>query len=391
MPLTRIICPHCEQSVEVNMTSVTRSRECPNCGRNILLQFTTQEKRQRRKALLMPAQVAPEQEGEEPPGLAVTPMPIKGDIRDRMMADPEVRQRVRNVKASLFILGTIIAFVVLGSVFHWWSGMEEAVGHVVQEYNASRLTAADESEAQARADRKTVPSSPITFPKNVVPHLDENAVRADAEAQLKAVNAFLDAANVNERVNCVLNRKTAEPRMRLYYQKHPDGPIPHETVEKLGADSQDNAVLNFEVIQQDGARRRLIVRKSIKKGYLVDWPSFVIYSDMDWDDFLAARPQQPKLFRVMAGLGDVYRNSFIDPAKLICLRLVNPLDPHAPPLYAYAPRTTSVGHTLEFVMRRAAGSMVPVIVRLKYPDSGGDPNQVWVDDFVSEGWMTMSW
>ncbi len=123
MPLTRIICPHCEQPVEVAMTSVTRSRECPACGRTIMLQFTTQDKRQRRKALLTTAvdtgaSAIPE---AEPAGLAVAPRVIQGDLRERMMLDPEVKQRVKIIKISVAVIILVLAVVVLGSVFHWWT------------------------------------------------------------------------------------------------------------------------------------------------------------------------------------------------------------------------------------------------------------------------------
>src|SRR3569623_1474117 len=112
MPLKRIVCPHCEQAVEVPMTSVTRSRACPNCGYMILLQFTTQEQRQRRKALLMPSADPDGGAGDEsealPPGLAIAPQPIQGDLRERMLADPEVHQRVKVIKISVATISVIL-------------------------------------------------------------------------------------------------------------------------------------------------------------------------------------------------------------------------------------------------------------------------------------------
>ncbi len=131
MPLKRIICPHCEQPVEVSMTSVTRSRECPLCGRTIMLQFTTQEKRQRRKALLT-STVDTGKAEQDAADLAAMPMPIQGDLRERMLADPEVRQRVKVIKISVTVIVLITALVVLGSMFHWWSSLANTVDRAVQ-------------------------------------------------------------------------------------------------------------------------------------------------------------------------------------------------------------------------------------------------------------------
>jgi DNA-directed RNA polymerase subunit RPC12/RpoP len=38
MPVSRLVCPHCEREVELNVTTVARSRPCPDCGSTILLQ-----------------------------------------------------------------------------------------------------------------------------------------------------------------------------------------------------------------------------------------------------------------------------------------------------------------------------------------------------------------
>ena len=108
-----IVCPHCEKSVELPVTSVTRSRECPLCGKVILLQVGSivKEKRVRRTALLMPTadrmDALPESEGlvhvsaktmefVGEGGDSVTPQVLVGDIRRRMMHDPEVRARIKS-------------------------------------------------------------------------------------------------------------------------------------------------------------------------------------------------------------------------------------------------------------------------------------------------------
>lgn len=426
MPLTRLICPHCEQPVEFNVTSVTRSRECPLCGNTILLQLTGQQKSKRRKALLTPsveaegvpepvaaapgpASAAAADPTEPPPGLAVAPRPIQGDLRDRMLADPEVRQRVKVIKISAVILGVVLLVVVLGSVFHWWGALGDAASRMNQRRtstdDSALATVPPVSPTQKPALREPsldpLPEAPLT-PAKVDPtpapaaptipapfKVDKPSTEPDAI--LTTVKTFLEAPNADQRLKYVLSQKLVEPKFREYYKHHSDGPIPYETVESLGAGSGVGNALEFAVVMPDGERRRLVVRQSVKQGYLVDWPSFVIYSEMEWTDFVRERPQKPVLFRIMAQLTDVYEGEFADPSKFVCLKIVNPQDMRMPPLYAYAWRNTSLGHSIEFVMGKAAGGAVPLMLKLKFPEGGGLPNQVLIDEFVGEGWVARIW
>jgi hypothetical protein len=386
MPLTRIICPHCEQSVEVNMTSVTRSRECPNCGRTIMLQFTTQEKRQRRKALLMPTEAA-----ETPSLEEVAPSAISGDLRERMMMDPEVRQRVKVIKISVAVIGAVLLIVVLGSVFHWWSSLASLVSDAFA-HSRGDGTAAQQSGATPRAPVVNSPPAKTENPPASGTKGAPVVVAPDDEAAaIKIAVAFLKAADTNQRLGLILNVKTVEPKLRDYYLTHDPGPVPYENIESMGKDPALGGAFGFMVTLRSGERRRLVVRMSKKQAFLADWASFVIYSEMSWDDFLSARPQKPVMFRLWASAADQFGHGFADSEKLLCLKVTNPLNADSVPLYAYAPRSSSLGHSLEFVLRRAAGATVPLMLKLRFPQQDSSANQVWIDDFLGEGWVAQGW
>ncbi|MBE7497851.1 MAG: hypothetical protein HS117_23140 [Verrucomicrobiaceae bacterium] len=53
MPVTALVCPHCEKPVEIQVAGVTRSRPCPECGEMLMLQVAEKGKKARRRALLM--------------------------------------------------------------------------------------------------------------------------------------------------------------------------------------------------------------------------------------------------------------------------------------------------------------------------------------------------
>lgn len=53
MPAVSLVCPHCEKPVKVQVTGVTRSRPCPECGETLMLQVAEKNKKAKRRALLM--------------------------------------------------------------------------------------------------------------------------------------------------------------------------------------------------------------------------------------------------------------------------------------------------------------------------------------------------
>jgi hypothetical protein len=42
-------------------------------------------------------------------------------------------------------------------------------------------------------------------------------------------------------------------------------------------------------------------------------------------------------------------------------------------------------------MRKAAGSPVPIMIKIRFPAESTSGDQVWVDEFVGEGWVSQGW
>jgi hypothetical protein len=118
MPLTRIVCPHCDERVEVQLASVTRSRICPVCGESFIIQVS--DGARKFKALLMDREVSePEPKpgsagGESVIGLPYEPQSLAGEAFDRMRMDPELgRLRLRFLQGLAVVVVVGIALVGL--------------------------------------------------------------------------------------------------------------------------------------------------------------------------------------------------------------------------------------------------------------------------------------
>lgn len=399
MPLSRLVCPHCEQSVDVSVTSVTRSRECPNCGKPIMLQFTTKEKRIKRKALLMPAADPLGNPDEDTQQVHLEPRVLEGDIHGRMLHSPDVQQNAKQFLWGAGIVLGLIVVAVLADTFEWWTSLGNGIEALKRSVSAAPAISEDEQElpltsepAPARRPRldraATAMADPLPAPVSSPVVIKAGSPLSEQDQAALAVGSFLRAKDVEERLRFVRDSKLMEPRIRAYYATHPDGPIPFDRVELQEVDPLGARTFSFRVVMPDGQERRALVGGSVAGGWFVDWASFVAYGEMDWEEFVARKPVTPVLMRVMAASDEHFDHNFPDPARLVCLKLTNVLKPATPPLFAYAVRGSLVGRAVEFVMRGADGTK-PLTLTLKYPGNGGSDstNQVWIDEMVAEGWM----
>lgn len=368
MPLTHLICPHCNENVELNVTSVTRSRECPYCGSVIMLQFSGQDSTVKRKPLLTPSTKA---EGEEEAENSFEPQVLAIDPRNRMRHDPEVRARASRLKWGAVILGAILLLVVMGNYLHWWG-------------------AGQPHETASKKEEKVVYTPAVMPSQEEAPPVQTSpaSIKSEQQKALKAVTAFLNATTVEERLDLVRDRSRMEDLLRAYYAQKGDKPIPFKSIEPLEPESARATNFEFEVVLKDGSKRIATAGKTVAGTYLVDWGSLVLHSEMEWSEFMQARPTEPVFFRVLASEGDYFENEFDDPHTFGCLKLSDPRLSDSPPIYAYYAKGTTLGREIGFQIRSAFGREIPLILTLRFPQGSKSGNQVWVDERIAEGWVT---
>ena len=376
MPLTSLICPHCDQQVDMHTTSVTRSRECPHCGKLIMLQLTLKEDRTKRKALLMPVLEYEEAEDQQPYTNGHEPRSLEGDVHERMMHDPEVRQNIRRLAwGGGIVLGSIV-LLTIAHVFGWWEFLGDRATKLGRVITATPTAPVSDDPSDSPVAKSTT-SAPGDSPE-------------EQEKAGQALQAFLKAKDVDERLTLVRDRKLMEPKIRHYYTTHLPGPVPFDKVEKVASPSGAKFLIAFNVSLKDGKSRQALVGKGRDGNYYVDWASFVLYGDMDWSKFVITRPPIAVTMRVLALPGDRFGGGFADATQFVCVKIINPNDPGGPPLYGYATRNTLVARATEFALRGAGSEPVPLMMRLKYPslEESNSPDQLWIQELVAEGWLS---
>jgi len=98
------------------------------------------------------------------------------------------------------------------------------------------------------------------------------------------------------------------------------------------------------------------------------------------------RPKRPVELRVWAKEGSVFGGVFGDSEWLRCVELRAADDPNGRVLRAYVVRTSETGGAVDFRLRQGGSEAQRWIVRVRYPAEAEEPNQVWLDEVVADGW-----
>ena len=219
MALRQITCPHCEKEVELNVTSVTRTRDCPNCGKSIVLELITTQKREKRTALMVPSVDAVEALGQASHTERADPQPLEGHAHDRMMHDPDVRRNLRRlIWGTGILIGVIVLLCVVDRIVRRSPAEEDLAASapdVSGPGTASDAAALDRTAPKPTSPKATLPptpTGPLTPPPAPVASPPSSPTEAapvavvpkpppsDEARAMESIRSFLNAKNVDERL-----------------------------------------------------------------------------------------------------------------------------------------------------------------------------------------------
>lgn len=206
----------------------------------------------------------------------------------------------------------------------------------------------------------------------------ENTIMAEAEP---LVTKFLNATQVDEILPLVRDVKINEARIRQYY---PDGKIAAPGIAKFNTTGrltpQGQAwLLGVRTRDQD---EKFVSLLDTPEGLKVDWESWVGWSDIPWDQFMATKPTISHLFRVKLSPVEYYNFGFSDDQKWQSCRLESPDGENS--IYGYVEK----GSLLDKQIRASKDTKFALLVlRLKYPPNVSSPNQVLIERLVSDSWV----
>ena len=436
MPAVSLVCPHCEKPVEVQVTGVTRSRPCPECGEMLMLQVAEKNKKSKRRALLMGGSV-PETPAEstlqiparkaaatkieiteapppveelpakapEVPAEAEEPRPptgsharahnfvpshepqvLPGDAFERMRMDPEIKEfRKRLILGSGIVLGSIALVFLIRALT---SGEDTEVNKTTTQEIETSPSPLQEEEPSPVPDGslvfKATGKQDFAQATSTSSGATSSQLTMDMALSVEALRKFLAAPNWKERLAWSRPVDGLEERMAAFYTKNADGPVAHENIVESKEASGD--FFEHTVVLEGGGRRPVLVEKTAK-GPRVDWAAFVGAGDIGWSQLMDEKPYLPVTMRVMVSDGFFYENQFGSPKLLKCLELRCVSEPGAPMIHGYLERDSNAAQQIEFWLKQSNGAALPLTLRLKYPLNAPSPKQVWVTEIVRQGWQ----
>lgn len=404
MPATTLVCPHCEKTVEIQASAVTRSRPCPECGEIVMLQMAEKSTKTKRRALLMGQNEPPTTTNLPRPERtpSVEPQPLPGDAFERMRMDPEIHLFRRRLVIGAGLVAVIVIFLLAFSLYK----------SITEKDAMQKILGPDAAKAAllgGEKDGKSKPAAAMIQPEEVLPPVTsgnlvfrppgsdeiktakvisskgtagENLARLAAAEE--ALGKFLRAPDWKQRALLVRDKSRVMPLMGSFYAKNADGPMLFDSiVEAVEVSPQ----FSEHVVVFEGGGRRLATVEHMAEGPRVDWESFVGSGDMAWSDFLEGRAASPVLFRVLVSPAGHYENQFGNPAELACYSLRNISEPGAKVVYGYVSKTSPMARELEYWVQKSSDATVPMILKLKFPPDAPVDFQVWIHQFVQSGWV----
>ena len=199
-----------------------------------------------------------------------------------------------------------------------------------------------------------------------------------------ALKSFLDAKDVKSRIQYCRDSQRVQPLMESYYSKHDSGPISYRRFSTVG-DAETGPLQGFYLLKisfPDFSIQPVVM--GLENGKMViDWESFVGYSEMSLSEFINNKPKEPRMFRLHARPDDYFNFQFNE-KEYRCLYLRNPTDTKS--VYGYIKKGEEVDEKLSRIAE-SGKSINFIIVNLQYPDEPGGKTQVIINDIIASGWL----
>jgi hypothetical protein len=134
-------------------------------------------------------------------------------------------------------------------------------------------------------------------------------------------------------------------------------------------------------LYEDGSVRNCIVVRD-EKGIVLDWESFVAYSDVAWEQIKSVFPREPFTVRAIRSVAEYYNHGFSS-GDYQCYELTK-VDSNIR-FYAYARRWGSLMSQLQPI--GMSDQNVEMTLRVYYPEEVIDDRLLVIDSVVSETWF----
>ena len=223
------------------------------------------------------------------------------------------------------------------------------------------------------------------FAANALAQLEEAAPHEILLARPVAVR-FFSAASIDELLPVIRDRERVEPLLRSHYAARSPQPIAYRTINFTdAAHFAGRTFLRLAAELPDGRFAGLTLEKADVR-YLIDWESFVGYSEVDWTEFKRSAPNSGRvvMLRANATFIERYAAPFDNRERYQSLVLESQDGQF---LTGYRLRDDAALINLRAKVGAAGKNRYEVIVRVRYPQENWRRDDVEIVEIVQTGWV----
>lgn len=243
---------------------------------------------------------------------------------------------------------------------------------------------------EARPDPSSTPNvedvSEDSLPEPVL--VAEPVPPARVAAASALLQDFWHASAWSDKGAFVREAARVRPLMQEYYetQRNTD-PISSSLVRSSHFLLAGHEVLMFTYISsQPGGELNVALVAGADGNFLLDWESYVGWSDLTFQAFWKKRPTTPQLVRVSAQLDDAYHGELSDPAKNLGLQLLSPDGLYC--FHGYCEKTSPVGTLLAGLMAHPSPQR-HLTLHLAFPEHSRPDSPVRITGVVAGSWLVL--
>ena len=199
-----------------------------------------------------------------------------------------------------------------------------------------------------------------------------------------SLEEFLNSDDIEAKIKLSRSSERVIPLMRKYYQNYDDGPIAFRRISSAGEEGT-GIIDGFYLIKVSFPDFSIlpVILAYENDRIVVDWESFVGYSEITLSEFISKKPRNSTLMRLNA-TSDNYFNYQFQEDIYRCLYLRNPEDTEA--VYGYIERGGRADDQLSRIIE-SGQSIRFLTLKIQYPKKLGGKNQVIIDEIVTSGWL----
>ena len=196
------------------------------------------------------------------------------------------------------------------------------------------------------------------------------------------ISEFLSAPTFQDRLTFARDPERVGPLMERYYQTVPEGAIKFREPENGWTMQPFDSFLLATVVTDEYKQLPIAVERQEDGGFLVDWESFVGYSEIPWEEFMVDLPPRPFLVRAQVSVGDYFNYGFED-TEWFCVCLQDRRLEHT--AYGYIEQGSQLGKDIFKILD--SQRMAHLTLKLSAPGDGKASNQFLITEFVANGWV----